>query len=239
MPSDNLDASLADAVSHQLLHYNPPPDGHWQPVYADEHVLVVDKPAGLLTVPGRGEHVQDCLIHRVQQRYPDARIVHRLDMDTSGLVVLGLGAQMQKALSGLFMHRQVDKQYEALVHGCPVPGEGLVDLPLMTDWPRRPRQMVDHTIGKPSQTAYRVMPDAALPIAYARLALTPLTGRSHQLRVHCQALGHPIVGDRLYGPVICDEAIARAGRLMLHATHLAFLHPVKGDRLSLRLPCPF
>lgn len=241
MPSAPLDH--AGNEYHQLRHYDPPAEGHWSPVYFDEHLLIVDKPAGLLTVPGRGEHVQDCLIKRVQKRYPDALIVHRLDMDTSGLVLLALGAPMQRSLSGLFMLRQVDKRYEALVHGCPLPERGLIDLPLSTDWPRRPRQMVDHEGGKSSQTQFQVMPDSRLPPSQSRLSLVPLTGRTHQLRVHCLALGYPIVGDPLYGlearTLRLDAQSVPVNRLMLHATSLEFVHPISGEKLCLLSPSPF
>lgn len=224
-----------DTFAHQAAVYDPPPDRGLAPVYLDEHLLVVDKPAGLLTVPGRGEHLQDCLIHRVQRHLPEALIVHRLDMATSGLVLLARGAALQRVLSGLFMQRQVDKRYVAWVHGLVTEDEGLIDLPLITDWPRRPLQKVDPDHGKPSQTRYRVlMRDTVL--GRSRLDLEPLTGRSHQLRVHCLAMGHPILGDPLYGTLASRQACER---LMLHATALSLLHPVSGDRLDLSSVSPF
>lgn len=224
-----------EPFAHQAAVYDPPPDRGLQPIYLDEHLLVVDKPSGLLTVPGRGEHLQDCLIHRVQRHVPEALIVHRLDMATSGLVLLARGGDMQRALSGLFMHRQVDKRYVALVQGLVPDDEGEIDLPLITDWPRRPRQMVDRVHGKPSQTRYRVlMRDTVL--GRSRLDLMPLTGRSHQLRVHCLAIGHPILGDPLYGP---DASRQACERLMLHATALSLPHPVSGERLDVRSVNPF
>ena len=238
MPNVQPECRQVISSPHQVAVYQPPAEGPWQPVYQDDYLLVVDKPAGLLTVPGRGEHLQDCLIHRVQRHFPDALIVHRLDMDTSGLVLLGRGAAMQRALSELFMKRQVDKQYEALVHGCPAEHQGEINLPLSTDWPRRPRQQVDMLRGKPSQTLYRVMgPLNLLAQGLNRLALVPLTGRSHQLRVHCLAMGHPIAGDPLYGDAAADAGVA--GRLMLHATQLTFVHPVTGQSLALTSACPF
>jgi tRNA pseudouridine32 synthase/23S rRNA pseudouridine746 synthase len=224
-----------DPVAHQAAVYDPPPDAGLQALYMDEHLLVVDKPSGLLTVPGRGDHLQDCLIHRVQRDVPEALIVHRLDMATSGLVVLARGADMQRQLSKLFMNRQVDKRYEAVLHGLLAQDIGEIDLPLITDWPRRPRQMVDHVRGKPSQTRYQVMARDEV-LHRSRVDLEPLTGRSHQLRVHCLAIGHAILGDPLYGP---DESRQASDRLLLHATTLTMPHPVSGVRMQWAAPCPF
>jgi len=226
------------SVGHQVANYCPPPELPWLPVYQDDHVLVVDKPAGLLTVPGRGAHLQDCLIHRVQRYCPDARIVHRLDMDTSGLVVLGLGADAQRALSQLFMDRRVEKAYQALVHGAPDSSEGWIDLPLLVDWDNRPRQKVDLVHGKPSKTHYQVLSVTEHPAVVSRLQLKPFTGRSHQLRVHCLSIGHPIIGDPLYAKM--DETHqSTPSRLMLHATQLAFAHPFTQASLCLNSTCPF
>jgi tRNA pseudouridine32 synthase / 23S rRNA pseudouridine746 synthase len=222
---------------HQLAHYNPPSELPWCPVYQDDHILIVDKPAGLLTVPGRGDHVQDCLIFRVQRHCPQALIVHRLDMATSGLVVLGKGAAAQRALSQLFMQRLVDKQYQAWVHGHPQPSAACIDLPLMTDWANRPKQKVDADQGKPSKTHYQVL-GVNETGNMSRLLLTPLTGRSHQLRVHCLAIGHPIVGDNLYGEVDAQGHSVHA-RLMLHATELTFNHPFTQAIVSVSSRCPF
>lgn len=195
-------------------------------VYVDEALLVVNKPSGLLSVPGRGEERQDCLAARVQAEFPDALIVHRLDMATSGLLVMARGAEMHRQLSKLFMERGVDKRYIALVAGCLAQAAGQVNLPLICDWPNRPRQKVDFEIGKPSLTHYRQLAyDPAADIS--RVELSPVTGRSHQLRVHMQSLGHPILGDELYG----DER-SRAERLMLHAAWLAFEHPATGTPME-------
>ena len=218
---------------HQLAHYQPPPDEGLILLYEDEHLLAVNKPSGLLSVPGRGERMADCLSARVQARFPDALVVHRLDMDTSGLVLMARGPQVQRLLSQQFMARQVDKRYEALVHGVLDAQEGEIDLPLITDWPRRPRQKVDLETGKPSLTRFRVLQRMA---DRSRVSLEPITGRSHQLRVHLMALGHPIVGDDLYGP---PGGRALAGRLMLHACDVMLPHPVSGEALSLTCPCPF
>lgn len=202
-------------------------------VYADESLLVLNKPAGLLSVPGRGEDKQDCLSSRVQRHYPDALIVHRLDMATSGLMLMARGTAQQRALGKSFEHREVHKRYVAVVDGRLLPAEsadgwGLVDLPIAVDWPRRPLRIIDVERGKPSQTRWQV---AAFDegMNSTRVALEPITGRSHQLRVHLQALGHPILGDALYAP----EAVqAKATRLLLHACALQLRHPANGTVLS-------
>lgn len=202
-------------------------------VYADESVLVLNKPAGLLSVPGRGEDKQDCLSRRVQQHFPDALIVHRLDMATSGLMLMARGTARQRALGKSFEHREVRKRYMAMVDGRLLPAEnadgwGLIDLPIVVDWPRRPLRIIDAVLGKPSQTRWQALAfDEGTNST--RVALEPITGRSHQLRVHLKALGHPILGDRLYAP----EAVqARATRLLLHACALQFSHPDSGALLS-------
>ncbi len=204
----------------------PPP---LQPVHEDAHLLVLDKPAGLLCVPGRGEDKQDCLSARAQRQWPDALIVHRLDMATSGLVLMARGLEMQRALSDAFATRQVDKRYEAVVDGLlPVAREwASIDAPLMADWPRRPLQKIDPA-GKPSLTRWRTLGglDGEAPCSY--LLLEPLTGRSHQLRVHLSSIGHPILGDALYGS---PEVQARAPRLLLHASALGFEHPATRERM--------
>jgi tRNA pseudouridine32 synthase/23S rRNA pseudouridine746 synthase len=225
--------NAAEPSDHQLAEYRPPPDLGLHLLYEDPHVLAVDKPPGLLSVPGRGERMADCLISRVQRRHPEALVVHRLDMDTSGIVLMGRGPEAQRELSHLFMSRQVDKRYEALVHGVLLADHGEIDLPLITDWPRRPRQKVDAQIGKPSLTRFRVIERLDRT---TRVALEPVTGRSHQLRVHLMALGHPVVGDDLYGP---DGDRAAAGRLMLHACHITLPHPESGVSLSVSCPTPF
>ncbi len=215
--------------------YTPPEDAGLAIVHLDEHLLVVDKPAGLLTVPGRGEGRADCLVSRVQRRYPDALVVHRLDMATSGLVVLARGATMQRRLSALFQGREVNKVYTAIVHGLIEPDEGQVDLPLITDWPRRPMQMVCHRQGKAALTHFKVLTRDAQQ-GWTRVALAPVTGRSHQLRVHMLALGHPIVGDPLYGDRVAQQAHPR---LMLHASRLMLPHPGTGQWLSTDSAVPF
>lgn len=204
-------------------------------VYFDAAIVVVNKPSGLLSVPGRGHDKQDCVARRLQTEFPDALTVHRLDMHTSGLLVLARGKEMQRRLSIQFASRQIDKRYLAVVVGELPVASGKIDLPLSADWPNRPRQKVDALAGKPSLTRYQVIShDVAANTS--RLALIPETGRTHQLRVHLQALGHPIIGDALYGDATSS---AGAQRLLLHADHLAFGHPEHGERLSFLCPAPF
>lgn len=215
-----------------MIVYLPPPDAGSPVIFADDRLLVADKPAGLLSVPGRGPERADCLVARVQREYPDALAVHRLDMSTSGLLLLGRGADMHRHFSKLFRERAVDKRYVAVVAGLLSADAGEIDLPLIVDWPNRPRQKVDHEIGKPSLTRYRVL--ARDPQTQTtRVELEPVTGRSHQLRLHLAALGHPILGDELYG----DEA--SAPRLLLHAAELAFADPDSGERLEFHSSVPF
>ena len=217
------------------VRYCPPQDGGPEIVHLDAHLMVVDKPAGLLSVPGRGEGREDCVASRMQRRFPEALIVHRLDMATSGLLVLARGPGMHRRLSALFHEREVEKAYTAVVHGLVTEDEGEVDLPLITDWPRRPMQMVCHLRGKASLTRFRVLARDE-EAGCTRMALEPVTGRSHQLRVHMLALGHPIVGDPLYG----DAAVQAAHpRLMLHACSLTLPHPGTGQMLTWHSAPPF
>ena len=207
-------------------------------VYADDTLLVVDKPSGLLAVPGRGADKQDCLAARVQARYPDALIVHRLDMATSGLMVMARGPAAQRALSKAFAAREVTKRYIAVVAGrldAPAEGWGTIGLPIIVDWPNRPLRIVDHTHGKPSLTRWRVLGHDETGLN-ARVELEPVTGRSHQLRVHLRALGHPILGDALYAS---PEVQALSGRLLLHAGSLRFAHPLTGEALAFESAAPF
>jgi tRNA pseudouridine32 synthase/23S rRNA pseudouridine746 synthase len=207
-------------------------------LYIDDTLLVVDKPSGLLAVPGRGADKQDCLSARVQARYPDALIVHRLDMATSGLMVMARGAAVQRALSQAFAAREVNKRYIAVVSGrleAPLEEWGVIDLPIIVDWPNRPLRMVDHQIGKPSLTRWRVLGYDATG-SNTRVELEPVTGRSHQLRVHLRELGYPILGDALYAPPAVQ---ALASRLLLHAGSLGFTHPLTGEYLAFECPVPF
>jgi tRNA pseudouridine32 synthase/23S rRNA pseudouridine746 synthase len=210
-------------------------------LHADDALLVLAKPAGLLSVPGRGPDKQDVLSARVQALYPDALVVHRLDMATSGLMLMARGIEAQRALSIAFAGREVDKRYEAVVHGRwslqpeDTDGWGLIDLPIRLDWPRRPISIVDPIAGKPSQTRWRMLVYEPATDS-TRLALAPLTGRSHQLRLHLAARGHPILGDALYAP---PEVQARAPRLLLHACALEITHPTRGERMMFACPTPF
>ena len=208
---------------------------HVTPLHVDAACIVVVKPAGLLAVPGRGEHLQDCMAARVQAQFADALVVHRLDMATSGLMLFARGPQAQRALSRAFAQREVQKRYVAVVHGRIEPADGEIDLPLRADWPNRPRQTVDIAHGKPSLTRYcRIAHDSATNTS--RVMLEPVTGRTHQLRVHLLAIGHPILGDALYAPAAVP---ALAGRLLLHAKSLRFPHPLSGAMLQLGCDVPF
>ncbi|MDP2786541.1 MAG: RluA family pseudouridine synthase [Pseudomonadota bacterium] len=219
-------------------HYAPA-EAPLEILYEDAHLLVLNKPCGLLSVPGRGPDKQDCLSARVQRRYPDALIVHRLDMQTSGLLAMARGIDAQRALNRAFEQRLVHKRYQAVVDGIAcvegLDAWGVIDLPLELDWPNRPKHIVDYAHGRPSVTRWRVLsPD--LERNGTRLELEPVTGRSHQLRVHLQAIGHPILGDDLYASA---EAVARASRLLLHACELNLPHPATGEVMSFSSPPPF
>jgi tRNA pseudouridine32 synthase/23S rRNA pseudouridine746 synthase len=201
-------------------------------VHADDALLVLNKPTGLLTVPGVGPDKQDCLATRVQRDYPSARIVHRLDRDTSGLIVMALDPQTHRRLSQAFEQRKVTKQYRAIVHGQPSERAGTIDLPLRKDMARKCRHIVDYQHGKPAKTHWRIIDSNS---ERTLLELEPVTGRSHQLRVHLAAIGHPIVGDPLYG----DSDGADAQRLMLHASALGFAHPADGRAMRFESRVPF
>ncbi|WP_339947772.1 RluA family pseudouridine synthase [uncultured Albimonas sp.] len=217
------------------LRYEPPPG--LPVIHVDDQLLAVDKPSGLLTVPGREAELADCVAARAEAAYPGARIVHRLDMDTSGVLVLARTPHAQRHLGLQFERRHAAKLYEAIVAGQPQADAGTVDLPLATDWPQRPRQRPDPA-GRRAVTDWEVIERLAEPApdGAARLALRPLTGRSHQLRAHLLWLGHPILGDALYAD---DGVFAAAPRLMLHARKLDLRHPVGGAPLQLEAPCPF
>lgn len=209
-----------------------------QVVFVDESLLVLDKPAGLLSVPGRGEDKQDCLSRRVQQHYPDALVVHRLDMSTSGLLVMARGLAVQRKLNDAFAARSVHKRYEAVVDGVIETADGtwqLIDLAILLDWPNRPRRIIDAQLGKPSSTRWQLLGTDPQHNT-SRLALEPITGRSHQLRVHLQAMGHAILGDMLYAP---PQVAAQSGRLLLHACMLELTHPVDQQRMQFISPAPF
>ena len=196
-------------------------------VYVDDAIVVLNKPSGLLTVPGRGPEKQDCLSKRAQARYPDALIVHRLDRDTSGLVVMARGLPAQRVVNLAFEQRRVDKRYVAVVSG-PLPVSDTwqdIDMPMLVDWPNRPKRTINYTDGQQALTRWRCT--AVDPLANtSRVDLEPVTGRTHQLRVHMQAIGHPMLGDTLYAP---PEVQAQAPRLLLHSGLLSLPHPVSGE----------
>lgn len=215
--------------------YFAPPKGPLRYLHVDASLLVVDKPSGLLSVPGRGEDKADCLVQRVRDDFPDALVVHRLDMETSGLMVLARNKAVHRLLSMQFEARRVEKRYVAVVDGVMEADRGEIDLPLITDWPNRPRQKVDMEIGKPSLTRFRVLSRDSAG-GTSRVELQPETGRSHQLRVHLMSRGHAILGDALYASV---AAQAKAARLLLHAERLAFSHPEDGRVIGIDCPAPF
>jgi tRNA pseudouridine32 synthase / 23S rRNA pseudouridine746 synthase len=212
-------------------------------IFKDSALLVFNKPSGLLSVPGKGPEKADCLRTRVQQVYPEALTVHRLDMSTSGILLMARSAELHRKLSIAFANREVEKRYIAVVDGkvVEIPTDNpsdtwqLVDKPIATDWINRPLQKIDAIEGKSSQTRYKVM-------AYddttdtTRLELAPITGRTHQLRVHLQSIGHPILGDHLYAS---PEIQAKSARLLLHASELHLAHPVSGKSLTFQCICPF
>ncbi|MGI2030038.1 pseudouridine synthase [Endozoicomonas acroporae] len=203
-------------------------------LYRDECIVVVNKPAGLLSVPGKPPNHNDSALSRLQTINPQTRVVHRLDMSTSGLMVFGLDADSHRALSRQFQDRTVAKEYIAEVWGKLAQPEGKIELPLRCDWPNRPRQMVDHELGKPSLTHFQVI-DNQRP-AFDRVLLKPVTGRSHQLRVHLAALGHPILGCEFYAH---PEAQQASQRLNLHATRLGFTHPLTEKPMVFVSEAPF
>jgi len=218
--------------------YHPPMSPYLDIIYQDDDFIVLNKSSGILSVPGRLPEHQDCLQNRVQRVLPTATIVHRLDMATSGIMLMALNKAAHVAISRQFEQRKTKKSYIARVFGKINDIEGSVDLPLICDWPNRPKQMVDHENGKASLTHYSVLSydESASERVTTLVELRPVTGRSHQLRVHMLALGHPILGDRLYAHV---QALALSSRLKLHARNLAFTHPVTGELLSFTAPCPF
>ena len=214
--------------------YTPPADCGLDIIFSDTYLLAVSKPSGLLSVPGRGEDKTDSMVTRVQAEFPDALVAHRLDRDTSGLLLFPRGAAMHRRISLMFEKREMQKSYVAVVLGRLQQQQGEVDLPLMVDWPNRPRHMVDKINGKPSQTRFQLLSYDEVNDT-SRVALEPLTGRTHQLRVHMSAIGHPIVGDSLYG----GDIEGGAARLLLHAHTLDFIHPVSGNKMELLAPLPF
>lgn len=215
--------------------YFPPPNSGLDLIFEDEFLLVLNKPSGLLSVPGKDEKLKDSLATRVQACFPEALITHRLDMATSGIMVMALNKDMHRALSILFQSRQIKKEYVAVVDDLIKATTGSIDLPLICDWPNRPRQKVEHETGKASLTHYKVIKYDEINKT-TRVKLEPETGRTHQLRVHMQSIGHAILGDRLYASAAAQE---KADRLLLHASGLSFVHPITGENLKLNSNVPF
>lgn len=211
-----------------------PPQDPISILYEDEDLVVIDKPAGLLSVPGRLAEHHDSAYFRVLDIYPNAKITHRLDMATSGILMFAKHRDAEVAVSKMFQARTVKKNYVALVQGQIAP-QGSVDVPLITDWENRPRQIVHFELGKPSQTLFESV-DYDQNLDVSRVLLTPITGRSHQLRVHMQYIGHPITGDKLYHP---EPARSPLGRMALHASYLAFQHPLQGHEVEIKGVVPF
>lgn len=216
-----------------ILNYSPPTEPYLDILFRDEHLIVLNKPSGLLSVPGKAAEHRDCLQVRVQTVFPTATVVHRLDMATSGIMVMTLHKEAHRNLSKLFELRQTSKRYLARVYGKVGNCEGIVDLPLICDWPNRPKQMVDHERGKKAETRYKVLQSDEHETL---VELLPITGRSHQLRVHMLSLGHPILGDRLYAH---QQALGAANRLQLHAQRLAFNHPILLEPMVFQCTTPF
>ena len=213
--------------------YLPPPDNGLDIIHVDDDILVLSKPANLLSVPGKTENHADCLETRALSEFPTATVVHRLDRGTSGIFIMALTAKAHRHLGLQFEKRQTAKTYIAEVIGVVEKDKGIIDLPMRTDWYNRPKQMVDTYFGREAITEWKVV---ARSSNTTRMELHPKTGRSHQLRVHLQELGHPILGDSFYAPA---HAVAMADRLLLHAQTLELFHPQNGERASFTSPCPF
>ncbi len=209
--------------------------GDFELLYKDEMLLVLNKPGELLSVPGRGEERFDSLQTRVQAVFPDALVVHRLDMSTSGIMIMARGKEVQRNLNKAFERRDVYKKYIAVVDGIVEPAQGVIDLPLLTDWPNRPKQKVDYILGKSSLTFYNVLSHDREHNS-TRIELRPKTGRSHQLRVHMMALGHTILGDNLYAN---DDVLKKASRLQLHAEQIRLMHPGNDQMIDFVCAAPF
>ena len=230
-----------------IENYAPPTSPYIDIIYQDDVMVVLNKPSGLLSVPGKAPEHKDSLERRVQSVYPSASIVHRLDMATSGVMVMALTKAAQRHINQQFAERKTAKSYLANVYGWIEQDHGSVDLPLICDWPNRPKQMVCYQHGKAALTHYHVLERSHTPqtnmdtpkqeqVPYTAVQLTPITGRSHQLRVHMLSLGHPILGDRLYAH---PQALAMATRLQLHAQSLTLTHPTNEQKMTFNSPCPF
>ncbi|MEX0298766.1 MAG: pseudouridine synthase [Kordiimonas sp.] len=224
---------------HILEHYNPPTEPWLEVIHVDDDLLVLNKPSGLLSVPGKHPDHKDCLQARAVAEYPTATTIHRLDMETSGVIVMALNREAHAHVGKQFERRKITKTYIARLYGLVEADKGEIDLPLICDWPNRPRQMVDHERGKQALTRFEVLerethsdPDKCA----TRVAFYPVTGRSHQLRVHALSMGHPILGDSLYGAETSQKADTR---LQLHAKSLELHSPIAGQQMSFTSPAPF
>lgn len=215
------------------LIYHPPLEPYLRVIYNDDDLLVLDKQSGLLSVAGKPAEHSDCLEYRAQEKYPSATVVHRLDMDTSGIMVMALNPEAHRNISLQFEKRRTKKTYIARIWGHPEQDNGHIDLPLRCDWPNRPKQIVDHELGKASQTDWEIIERED---SSTRVRLHPITGRSHQLRVHMLSIGHPILGDNFYAT---PEAYRAADRLQLHAESLTLHRPSNGELQTFTIPCPF
>lgn len=213
-------------TAHRLEHYEPPSAPYFSVIYVDDAIIVLSKQAGLLTVPGKDPAHGDCLERRVQALFPDARISHRLDMSTSGLLVMPRGMDALRHVNKQFEKRSVKKKYQAIVAGHVGERNGTIDLPIAVDWPNRPRQHINHEHGRQAITRWEVV---EYEQDTTRINLFPETGRSHQLRVHMTELGHPILGDEFYAT---GDVLIASPRLLLHATALEIWHPVSGVKIS-------
>ena len=211
-----------------------PPSTEPKIIHIDDDLIIVDKPAGLLSVPGRGDDKKDCLISRIQKKHPEALIIHRLDLPTSGILILARNPEIHRIISKQFEKREVSKEYTAVVEGVMSKDSGEINLPLITDWPNRPKQKVDFESGKPSITRYEVL-DVDLEANTTRIKLIPITGRSHQLRVHLLSINHMICSDALYS----GKELEKGERLLLHANKIEFRHPTTLQNLLIESPCPF
>ena len=224
---------------HVIENYEPPMEPYLDVLYVDDQLLILNKQSGLLSVPGKSFDHKDCLESRAIEAYPDALIIHRLDMETSGVISLARDKKTQGLISKQFARRKTKKTYIARLFGHLENDTGSIDLPLICDWPNRPKQMVDYETGKDALTHYRVLereePSAGGP-AVTRVEFTPVTGRSHQLRVHALSIGHPILGDNLYGEKASQTA---SRRLQLHAKVLTLFHPGLEETMTFEAPLPF
>jgi len=218
----------------QPVVYSPPEHIKLDILYQDNNLIALNKPSGLLSVPGRGVEKQDCMLSRLQTEFPEALVIHRLDMPTSGIIMFARNKEMQKVMGNLFEKKLIAKQYLAKVHGVLKEPRGLINQPLMTDWINRPRQKIDYKQGKPSQTRYTLI--SVINGKNSIVKLEPITGRSHQLRVHMSSLGHAILGDDLYGTLLTRN---ESSRLLLHAEKISFIDPLTKSPINIHCPVDF